>query len=150
MRWLLALVIVVILVFTFMGPGTTDQKPAAPAPQAESVAPAATPDASAPPPAAQAAAPAPPAVDPNLLYSRMQAAARQVGVELRGVQVQPGNVWVAVAWKGGDATLGGEFLDECRKQNLIRDFNVNNPKMGMEMDPNGVPLNTAQYQVYLP
>lgn len=146
MRWILLIAITAALLYYFMNMAAPPPKPVATAPQSASVP--APENAAAPATPAQAPAPA---ATPNVAASvipRLQAAARQTGVTLRDFRMQPGGAWVYISWPGGNATLGGDFLEACMNQGIIRDFDMNNKKEGMGVE-NGVQMFTAQYLVYL-
>ena len=147
MRWLFILVITAAIILYFAMQNQPASRPAATAPPAAS---APAPEQAEAPPALPAPAPAP-AATPNVaaaVIPRLQAAARQAGVTLRDFRMQPGGALVFVSWSGGNAALGGDFLEACMKQGIIRDFDLNNKKEGMGIQ-NGVQVFTAQYLVYL-
>ena len=108
MRWLIVLAIVVGLIY-FLWP--------------EQPAKIILNSVTAPPPASALPTVAP-TPDANLI-DRLNQAAREVGVQLRGVEPQPGG-WglLSIAWTGSNAALGGDYLDRCRREGLIRDFDV--------------------------
>lgn len=142
MRWIVILVIVGAVLFFLMNREDESAKKPASSPSPASQA-SMTPAPAQPVP--QQAGPArqqPPAPDPTL---RLKQVAAQVGVELRGYQPQPGGALIMVAWGGDQATLGGDFLDQCSRQGVIRDFNPES-KSGVEIE-NGRRVWIAQYSV---
>lgn len=140
MKLLILLIITFIVVMAFWNSGERP-KPAAPAatPAAEAPAAEPTPLAAVPRPAAQ------PNPNANVL-ARMQTVARQTGVRITGFQPQQGGAMVAVAWPWGNAALGGDFLENCLKEGVIRDIDLNNKKEGAAME-NGQQIFTAMYKV---
>jgi hypothetical protein len=122
MRWLIILAIVIGLVYLYWPEQAPKKKPvpeSAPPPAPQAVQPA----AAGPPPAPPA--PAPPARPNPDLLARLNQAAREVGVQVRGVEPQP-NGWrlLSIAWTGDNAALGGDFLERCQRDGIIRDFDV--------------------------
>lgn len=141
MKWFLIIVILAVIALVLSQyldepprPVKPPQTAAAPTPE-----PTTTPQAPPPRPAAQA--------NPNAnVLARMQTVARQTGVRITSFQPQQGGAVVAIAWPGGNAALGGDFLENCMKEGIIRDIDLNKKKEGMAME-NGQQIFTAMYTV---
>lgn len=114
-----AIVLVIAALFVY---ANYCEKPARP-PETSQPAPGApSSPAAAQQPAGQNVAGAKPTPNIAALLPRIEAVAKQVGVNVQGTKQVGRDLRVQVEWMGDVPSIGGDFVDQLYKQGIIRDF----------------------------
>jgi len=115
-RWIIILIVLGVVVYFLMNRGGQETAPPAADKAAPVTASAPAVQPAAPPQSAPAAAPA------EDKQARMAELARSMDMELRAYEAQDSGAVITVAWGGDNAARGGDFLEQCAHQGIIRDF----------------------------
>lgn len=81
------------------------------------------------------------------LLAKMEAVAQQTGVKLLGAEWDGEALQVSLAWAWGNAARGGDFIEECHRQGLIRDLDLKHTGAGIIV-VDGVEMFSAQYRLF--
>lgn len=110
---IIVLVVIALYILSLFG-GSSQQeettRPTVATPEEPVATPAATPE------------PTPPSAPSPQYAKKLQKAAKEEKVRVDILKIQGNLVHVRVSWMGGNATIGGNFIDALRHKNIIWNF----------------------------